>query len=85
MGGFIRRSASCTGDCGRNGSASRTGKDVRRVIQVGQVRRVGDCGRNGKAVRAERAVTSGTGETGRTGGTSGTGEVRATSGSGERG
>ena len=41
------------GDCGRNGSASRTGKDVGlvggmrqvgRVRQVGQVRRVGRVG-----------------------------------------
>ncbi|WP_146162903.1 hypothetical protein [Capnocytophaga leadbetteri] len=47
MGGFIRRSASCTGDCGRNGSASRTGKDVglvggmRRLGRLGLVGRVG--------------------------------------------
>ena len=62
------------GDCGRNGSASRTGKDVGLVGLVG---RVGDCGRNGKA---ERAVTSGTGETSGTSETSGTGESASRTG-----
>ena len=57
MGGFIRRSASRTGDCGRNGKAVRAEK-AGRIVGAG----TGETGETG-----ETSGTSGTGRVSCTG------------------